>query len=125
MTRSIPCILAAPLLLAGCANSQSENVLSKDGEDVQVTYAQYNLQNVRGFVEPLIKAAGYQCDRIDDASAVKVAGVVDQPGTILEQPSTTQYMKVSCADGRSYQIARYVPENRTVVRPWSHELIGF
>ena len=117
--------LVAAVMLTGCSSQADEPTLILGDDKVAVTYREFDLQNATGHIDRLIRTAGQKCDRVVRAADVRIDSIVDRPGTILEHPMPATHMKVKCANGRTYQVATYEPERRTVVQPWSRDLIRF
>ena len=118
-------MLPAALTLASCSAQKDEPTLRWGDDEVAVRYGEFDLRDTQGYTDKLIRAAGHECDRLERVADVRIDSIVDQPGTILEHPMPTTHMKVKCANGRTYQVATYQPEARTVVQPWSRDLIRF
>ena len=97
--------LTVMVLLTSSCSSAEPTVLTRGDEEVRVTYGTYELKNVNGYTDPIIRAAGYECSKRVKAAEVRIVGIVDHPGTIIEQPTAAQYMKVMCEDGGPYQVA--------------------
>jgi hypothetical protein len=113
---SLAVVVLAALPLAGCGAKEQQPPIMLDGHVTAVTYGRYPTEDVRGFLEPAIRTGGYDCGSLINALEVKVAG--------RKEPPSATYIQAYCTDGRVYQVAIFEPDRRTVVRPWSRQLIS-